>query len=51
MAAEAALALTCSDSVAPWLTIQPDVQIVISPEGERRRDAVFVAGVRTTFSF
>lgn len=49
--AETAFELTYSDSVTPWLTVQPDLQLVINPAGERGRGAVFVAGLRTTFSF
>ncbi len=51
VAAETAFELTYSDSVTPWLTVQPDLQVVINPAGERGRGAVFVAGLRTTFSF
>lgn len=50
-AAESALELTFSDRLAPWLTVQPDLQLVFNPGGERDRDAVLVAGLRTTFAF
>lgn len=49
--AETALELTYSDSLTPWLSVQPDFQVVINAGGERGRAAVLVAGLRTTFSF
>lgn len=51
VAAETAFELTFSDRVAPWLSIQPDLQLVINPAGERGRGAVLIAGLRTTFEF
>ncbi len=51
VAAETAFELTYSDRLAPWLSIQPDLQLVIDPAGERDRGPVLVAGLRTTFEF
>ncbi len=50
-AAETAFELTYSDRLAPWLSVQPDLQLVVNPAGERGRGAVLVAGLRTTFEF
>lgn len=49
--AETAFELTYSDRLAPWLSVQPDLQLVVDPAGEAGRGAVFVAGLRTTFEF
>lgn len=51
VAAETALELTYSDRLAPWLSVQPDLQLVVNPAGERGRGVVLVAGLRTTFEF
>lgn len=51
VAAETAFELTFSDRIAPWLSIQPDLQLVVNPAGTRGRGAVLVTGVRTTFEF
>ena len=51
VAAETAVELTYSDRLAPWLTLQPDLQIVFNPGGERHRGAVAAAGLRTTIGF
>lgn len=49
--AETAFELTYSDRLAPWLSVQPDVQLIVNPAGERGRGAVVVAGLRTTLEF
>ncbi len=51
VAAETAFELTYSDRLAPWLSVQPDLQLVVNPAGERGRGVVLVAGLRTTFEF
>lgn len=51
VAAETAFELTFSDRLTPWLSVQPDLQLVIDPAGERGRDPVLVAGLRTTIEF
>ena len=51
VAAETAFELTFSDRLTPWLSVQPDLQLVIDPAGERGRDPVLVAGLRTTLEF
>ncbi len=50
-AAETAFEITYSDQPAPWLTVQPDLQLVLDPGGEKGRGPALVAGVRTTFAF
>ena len=49
--AETAFEITFSDRLAPWLSVQPDLQVVLNPGGERGRGPAFVAGLRTTFEF
>ncbi|WP_197422060.1 MULTISPECIES: carbohydrate porin [unclassified Sphingomonas] len=49
--AETAFELTYSDRLAPWLSVQPDLQLIVNPAGERGRGAVLVAGLRTTLEF
>lgn len=49
--AETAFELTCSDRLAPWLSVQPDLQLIVNPAGERGRGAALVAGLRTTLEF
>lgn len=43
---ETGFELTYSDQVTPWLRLQPDVQLVIDPNGDRARDDAWVAGLR-----
>lgn len=49
--AETVFEITYADTLAPWLSIQPDLQLVINPGGERQRDSVVVPGVRITAAF
>ncbi|MBB6124716.1 carbohydrate porin [Sphingobium subterraneum] len=49
--AERAFELSYSDTLATWLTVQPDVQWIIRPGGERDRSSAWVAGLRTTLAF
>ncbi|MGE0742204.1 MAG: carbohydrate porin [Hyphomonadaceae bacterium] len=44
--AETGLELTYSEQVAPWLRVQPDVQLVLDPGGDSDRDELWVFGVR-----
>ncbi|MDZ4692276.1 carbohydrate porin [Terricaulis sp.] len=44
--AESGVELTYSDQITPWLRLQPDVQIVIDPSGDRDRQDVWIAGLR-----
>ncbi|WP_228126615.1 carbohydrate porin [Candidatus Viadribacter manganicus] len=44
--AETGLELTYSDQVTPWLRLQPDVQIVFDPNGDRDREDLWIAGLR-----
>lgn len=44
--AETGLELTYSDQLTPWLRVQPDLQLVLDPGGDRSRDNLWVFGVR-----
>ncbi|GAM96599.1 carbohydrate-selective porin [alpha proteobacterium U9-1i] len=44
--AETGIELTYSDRITPWLRVQPDLQIVLDPGGDRDRDHVWVVGLR-----
>jgi len=44
--AESGVELTYSDQVTPWLRLQPDVQLVLDPSGDRDRQDVWIAGLR-----
>lgn len=46
--AETVVEVTYSDRLAPWLTIQPDLQIALNPGADRARDNAFTAGIRLT---
>ncbi len=50
-AAETGFELTYSDRVLPFLTVQPDIQYVLDPAGERAVDDALVIGLRLTFEF
>jgi carbohydrate-selective porin OprB len=42
--------LTYLAPVAPWFTLQPDIQYVIDPQNARASNAL-VAGLRATITF
>lgn len=44
--AETGFELTYSDQLTPWLRVQPDVQLILDPGGDRDRDNLFVFGLR-----
>ncbi len=48
---ETNIELTYRTAVAPWLTVQPDLQYVIDPGGVRGRRDALVAGIRTEIGF
>lgn len=48
--AETGIELTYSDQVTPWLRLQPDVQIVLDPNGDRDRQELWTAGLRFTIA-
>ncbi len=48
---EAGLELTYSDTVSPWLRVQPNLQAVWNAGGDRDADAVVVAGLRLAIAF
>ncbi len=50
-AAETAFEITYSDNVTPFLTVQPDVQMVVNPAGDTGRDPVVVVGLRVRFKY
>jgi porin len=43
---ETGIELTYSDQITPWLRVQPDLQIVLDPGGDRDRDDLWVFGLR-----
>ena len=49
--AESALELTYADSILPHVTVQPDVQWILHPAGERGRDDALVFTLRLGFSY
>jgi porin len=48
-ASEQALELTAADQVLPFLTLQPDVQLVLHPGGLKTAHPVVVTALRLTF--
>lgn len=44
--AETGIELTYSEQITPWLRLQPDVQLVLDPNGDRDREDVWIAGLR-----
>jgi porin len=49
--AEAVITLTYSYHLAPWWTLQPDLQWIIRPGGSGATDDALVVGLRTTIVF
>lgn len=49
--AESAVELTYSDRLLPYLTLQPDLQIIHEPGADRARDNVVVGTLRVTVEF
>jgi len=45
---ETTLELTFSDKAAPWLTVQPDLQLTFNPGGDKDADVGVTAGLRIT---
>ena len=45
-AAETGFEFTYSDELTPWLRLQPDLQLVLDPNGDRDREDLWVAGLR-----
>ena len=50
-AAETGFELTYADPVAPFLTVQPDLQYVVNPSGRRAVGDAVVVGLRLTFAW
>lgn len=49
--AETAFELTASDRLAPHLTLQPDLQLVLDPGGDRSRGPALVSSLRVVLDF
>lgn len=49
--AETAFELTASDRLAPHLTLQPDLQFVLDPGGDRDRGPALVSSLRVVLDF
>ncbi|WP_380878648.1 porin [Sphingomonas sp. DBB INV C78] len=49
--AETALEITFSDKLADWLRVQPDLQWVFNPSGDKDRHDVVIVGLRTELAF
>lgn len=48
---ETGLELTASDRLLPWLSIQPDLQVIFNPGGFQDRDPVISGALRLTAEF
>ena len=48
---EAVLETTYQVNLAPWLSVQPDLQFIIHPGGSPRNDDALVIGARTVVTF
>lgn len=48
--AESGVEVTFSDQLTPWLRVQPDLQLVLDPAGDRDRKDAWVAGLRIAIS-
>jgi porin len=51
LSSETAIELTYKFQVAPWGSIQPDVQYIVNPSGVQGSRNAFVLGLRTTIAF
>jgi len=49
--AEYTIELAYKAAITPWLTLQPDLQVVLDPSGDDSRDPVWIAGFRTVVQF
>jgi len=49
--AEYTIELAYKAAITPWLTLQPDLQLVLDPSGDDSRDPVWIAGLRTVIQF
>lgn len=43
--------ITYADQLTPWLSVQPDLQVLFNPSGDRDAPVALVAGLRLTLSF
>lgn len=48
---EYGIEITYADQLTPWLSIQPDVQILFNPGGDSEAPVALVAGLRLTLAF
>jgi len=49
--AETALELTYRDYLRPWISLQPDLQYIINPDGLRNQENPTIFGIRTEINF
>ena len=42
---------TWREEVAPWWSLQPDVQMIVHPGGASTEDSLFIVGLRTEIVF
>ena len=49
--AETAIELTYSDTITPWLAVQPDIQYIMNPGTDPALDNALVFGARFTLTF
>ena len=48
---EMVIEATYKAQLTPWWTLQPDLQIIVTPGGERNCANAIVVGLRTAVSF
>lgn len=48
--AETGIEFTVADQVTPWLRVQPDLQFVLDPAGDRDREGAWIAGLRVVIT-
>lgn len=48
---EFGIEITYADQLTPWLSVQPDVQVLFNPGGDRDTPVTLVAGLRLSLSF
>ncbi|HEX7653479.1 MAG TPA: carbohydrate porin [Verrucomicrobiae bacterium] len=49
--AEMVIETTYRAQLTPWWTLQPDFQVILTPDGQRNADTAVVAGLRTSVAF
>ena len=51
LTAETVIEATYKAQIAPWWSVQPDVQYIVTPSGQQGSQNAVVLGVRTSVSF